>query len=373
MFVVFGGTGDLAKRKLAPAFADLVHREVIGLNSTLIGIARGGFNDKSYKDLLIQSSDKEDHDNLSKLNIKFFQGDASNPSSLDNLSQLVHSINKNKSRIIFYLATSFKLFSPILEEIKKQELNKNSIIIFEKPFGESYKSAEELEEELSLVFEQENIFRIDHYLAKHGVKEISLLKFDVRDIESIKIIADESLGVGERLNYYNHSGAINDMIQNHLLQLLALFGKNKYSFLKSLSFNKNKNNLLGEYSSYKSELKNKGLDYAKTETFARIHLSSSLPEWKNVDFILQTGKNLDNKQTKIVISFKSKNSPIVLDITKSYHDEYSVLIESVIKNKRDMFPSTEEIFESWRIVEQIDKSSIPFVIYKDGINSENIK
>ena len=424
IFIVFGGTGDLAKRKLAPAFASLLDKKEISSKSILVGIARGDFSDSAYKKLIVDSS-KSDKDKkiLSKLDIRFFKGDASDPSSLSNLSTYLENLPVKNTKKIFYLATSFNLFTPIVSELKRQGLNSSSSIIFEKPFGSSGKSAKEIESFLSTAFKPEQIFRIDHYLAKETVQNIGTLKFsniffepllNKKFVESIEVIVKEDLGVGERLGYYNDSGAIKDMIQNHLVQVLSLvmmdrpeksFHEKKISVLRSLSFDTSKPNVIGQYESYMKEAKAKGIPVSKTETFARLFFKSSSERWVGTEFILQTGKKLDKKEGKIIINFK-QNNKIVIDIypTQDVHiyfntrspesekleqamfdfchdckfgpntvDEYAVLISEATKGNHSLFPSSSEILESWRIIEQIDKSKIKFVSYKDGEKAGNIK
>lgn len=427
VFVVFGGTGDLAKRKLAPAFANLLSNNSISDKSVLIGVARGDFTDSSYKKMLIDSTKKDkDKAALKKLNVKFFRGDASKPENLAGLSRFIHSNSPIKSEKIFYLATSFKLFIPIVKELKNQSLNLNSKIIFEKPFGNSSNAAKEIESFMAQSFKKDRIYRIDHYLGKETVQNIKNLKFqnvffepilNKRFVESIEVIAHEDMGVGERLGYYHESGAIKDMVQNHLLQVLSLvlmdrptnsFHEKKIQALKSLSFDESQKNIIGHYVGYRDEVEKNNLPHLKTETFARLFFKSNAERWQGTKLILQTGKLLHKKEGKIIINFKSKNhekNKIIINIfpTQDVHiqfntrvpgsekldkavfdfcheckfgpntiDEYAVLLEEAIKGNTNLFPSSAEILESWRIIEEINRNKIKFVQYPQQSNPEEI-
>ncbi|HVY01313.1 MAG TPA: hypothetical protein VHA12_00935 [Candidatus Nanoarchaeia archaeon] len=426
-FVVFGGTGDLAKRKLAPAFANLLSRSAISEKSVLIGVARGDFTDNTYKKLIVDSAKKDkDKKALKKLKIKFFRGDASKPETLSGLSSFIKSNSNSDSKKLFYLATSFKLFIPIVKELKNQSLNLGSKIIFEKPFGNSSRAAKEIEEFMAQSFGKQDIYRIDHYLGKETVQNIKNLKFqnvffepllNKRFVESIEVIASEDMGVGERLGYYHESGAIKDMVQNHLLQVLSLvlmdrpetsFHEKKIQALKSLSFDETQKNIIGHYIGYRDEVEKNNLPRLKTETFARLFFKSDAERWKGTKFILQTGKLLHKKEGKIIINFKTKGhekNKIIINIfpTQDVHihfntrvpgtgkldkavfdfcheckfgpntiDEYAVLLEESIKGNTALFPSSAEILESWRIIEQINKNKIKFVQYAQSSNPEEI-
>jgi glucose-6-phosphate 1-dehydrogenase len=432
IFVVFGGTGDLAKRKLAPAIASALESRVLGEGSVLVGISRRDFTDESYEQFLSDSlkTDKQKN-NLALLDIRFFRGDASEPNSLNGLSDFIESIRKPGMRIIFYLATSFHLFSPIVEHLKKQGLNRNAIILFEKPFGESLESAKSIESDIANAFKQEDIYRVDHYLAKETVKNISALKFqniffeeilNNKHVESIEIIINEDMPVGDRIEYYNKSGAIKDMIQNHLLQVLALilmenpsrssFQEEKLRALRKLQFKEHKMNILGQHHSYILDAgkKNISLDkIEKTETFARLYFECHNERWKGVNLILQTGKSLHKKEGTIIINFKKKGheerNQIIIDIYPTQDirilfntrnpnadkveqanfefchecafgpnsvDEYATLIEEAIMGNHIMFPNSAEILESWRLVSSINRKHIPFIVYPDGIHPDKI-
>lgn len=448
--VVFGGTGDLMKRKLAPAFGSLLKRKIISTESILIGIARGDFNDESYKNLLIESAKNlTEKENIRNLRIKFIRGDASNIETLGKLSSFINSIEnqENRSRI-FYLSTSFKLFPSIANQLKAQDLNKQrnnnfSRVIFEKPFGINLESSNELEKFIHEAFSEDQIFRIDHYLAKETVQNITILKYTnplfdslLRKelIESISLTVDEDFGVGDRLGYYKEVGTIKDMVQSHLLQVLSLIlmdnplelkadkiHDEKIKVLQNLSVLPPENHLIGQYQSYEKEAFLLGIKDLKTETFAKIALECQNERWKGVKLILRTGKKLKSKFGQIVINFKPLNEEIknsfpnlannilIIDIypkqdiklilntrkpgtqnsvekisldfcSESYFgpntsDEYSTLLSDIISGDKTLFTRFDELRESWKIVERIEqiKDKIPFILYPDGSDPEEIK
>ena len=182
--VVFGGTGDLMKRKLVPALASLLYKKIISSDSTIIGIARGDLNDESYKNVLIESAKNSvNKEQIKQLNIKFFRGDANNPESLAKLSDFIKSIEPKEGRNrILYLSTSFNLFPAIIQQLKAQSLheqkNSNFVrVVFEKPFGFNLESSNILEKSIHNVFSEDQIFRIDHYLAKEALQNILTFRF----------------------------------------------------------------------------------------------------------------------------------------------------------------------------------------------------
>ena len=426
-FIIFGGTGDLAKRKLAPAFSELIHEGVIKKDSTLIGISREDLSDEDYKNLLIKNvKDVREKHHLEEINVKHLKIDFAKSKNITQLSEAWPSCEIGGCNRVYYLATSYKLFPKILEGLKKFKLisKKDTFnrIVFEKPFGENLKSSDALEKKIHKIVDEKNVFRIDHYLGKESVQNIIALKFgskgfqhliDNEHIEQIEVIIDETLGVGNRLGYYNDFGAIKDMVQNHLLQVLALLlmdkpkelvsqniHDEKIKILKEISFSNVEDSLLGQYKSYKSELKEGKLKRKRTETFAKIALNCNSEKYKGVKIILRTGKRLPHRYGRIVIDFKNPKNKIVINLqpnedieiiidgkkidkidlcpdckfSPNSRDAYEVLLKEIINNEKSMFVRRDEIHEAWRIVDEIvkKKKEIPFVIYEDCSNPSNL-
>lgn len=440
--IIFGGTGDLAKRKLIPAFAKLIQKKQISSKSTIIGIGRSNFNNKSYKEMILDFN-KNSKENLKDLNIKYVQTDATKKGGLDPLKELLSKQKSKTCNRIFYYSTSFNLFEKINEELKRTKLNKNqcgySRIAFEKPFGKDYKSANKFENNLHKIFKEEQIFRVDHYLGKETVKNLTVLKnsnpifneiLNNKLVKDIKIFADEDLPVGKRASYYNEFGAIKDMIQNHLLQILSLLlmektkifttneiHKEKLKVLKCLKLLPMNKQLIGEYESYKEELKKQNIEYKKTETFAKIKLECPSKRWKGVPITLQTGKMLKEKSSKIIIKFKSpkdfknqenfKSNKLIFDIqprqdmklefnifkkgentlenvsSEFCHecyfgantaDGYEKIFEDIIAGDQTRFSTSEEIKQAWKIVDKLEehKKKIKYVTYQDSWNTKEL-
>ena len=441
--VVFGGTGDLAKRKLFPAFAELISDSIIAKNSLIVGIAREDLSDEDYKKIICDSLElngktKEVKSKLENVRIKYLRADFSQKDSGKKLKEFLDKYEDKENDRIYYLATSYKLFPNIVNELKNNGLHKNNKsggftrIVFEKPFGNDLDSSNELDKEIHKVFSEDQIFRIDHYLGKDSIQNINVLKFtnplflnilNSKFVSKIEVIVDEDIGVGNRLAFYNETGTIKDMIQNHLLQVLSLIlmdkpkdfsaesiHNEKVKVLKKIKVSEIKEHLIGQYLSYKNELEKNNISDFKTETFAKIGLTCDNEIWKGVKIYLKTGKKLPKRYGQIVIILnKIDNLPenkIIIDIQpeqdiklivntkKPDSDEiseisldfmhskrfgvntvggYEELLEDVIENDKRLFTRSDELMESWRIIENIEKikSKIKFVYYKDGSDPEN--
>ena len=440
-FVLFGGTGDLTTRKLVPAFAKLIHEGKIKSNSRVIGVSRGNYNDDSYKNLLISGvANKEEKGYIKKLKIKYLNADFSKEDGLKGLQPLVSVCEPgHKCSRIYYLSTGFRFFPNIVKELKRYGLDDKSDgftrVVFEKPFGKDLRSSNELDKKIHKVFYEKDVYRIDHYLGKETVQNINILKFTNpifystfcnEFVESIEIIADEKLGVGNRLGYYNWAGAVKDMIQSHLLQMLSLTLMEKPKDLTPKSIQKEKvsilkrlevlNSKFGRYKSYNKEIKKAGLKEMETETFVQAVLNCKTKRWNGVDLILRSGKKLDKKLGNIIINMKStnnfgglkgvKNNKIIIGIYPKQDvdiimnssssecsdcvsdvkfefckeckfgpntsNEYAVLLGEIIKGDKTLFTSSEEVKESWKIAENILKKKRKVIEYKDYSKSDNL-
>lgn len=247
ILVIFGASGDLTKRKLLPSLYELFARDMLPENFVILGVARTPFSDEEFR---IQQKD----------NLKaFLKGKHPEAKQLDAFLERVHYLGFNSDEaaeyhllvekiaelrkakdipdhLIFYLATPPQKYGPIAEALRKSKLNKASEeggwrrIIVEKPFGSSLETAQALNKQLCSIFDEEDIYRIDHFLGKETVQNILVLRFanqifeslwNRNYIDSIEIYAAEKLGVENRGKYYEGAGALRDMIQNHLMQLMG--------------------------------------------------------------------------------------------------------------------------------------------------------
>ena len=341
--VIFGANGDLSFRKIFPALYYRLKEKQISNESNIIAIVR---NKESYsslkdklKDYLIKHISNVRNESLNKLMniVEVVLFDIKSKDTHNNLKKILNS-NNNKIRI-YYLATPANVFGPISNILGKLDLiNSFSRIVLEKPLGKDKASSKKINKEVLANFNENQIYRIDHYLGKETVQNLMVLRFanylfenswNSNHIKSIQITAAEKIGVEKRGDYYNNYGALLDMVQNHLLQLLCLIAMEpptllsaeevrieKHKVLKSLRlFNKQniKNAAIkGQYSRgnhngslIPSYLEDIDQFSSNTETFIALRTYVDNWRWKGVPFYLRTGKRMSDKFTEIIITFKN--------------------------------------------------------------------
>ncbi len=378
LFVILGATGDLSQRKLIPAIYHLVKSKHID-NFAIIGTGRK----KISKNALLKRSEKHIKDIDKKVwakvkkafyfhHLSFYERE-----DYKLLTPFIESIEENHKtggNRIFYLATlpdHFEAISKNLSECKVAKRNKGwSRVVYEKPFGESLKSAKKINKYIRKVFSEKQIYRIDHYLGKELVNNIALIRFtnsileplwSRKHIEHVQIIISEKIGVKSRGDFYDKYGALRDVFQNHALQLLALTAmeapkslSGKYIRNEKAAVLRNtrvKDFMIGQYKGYKQE---KGVKKnSKTETFATIHACIDNIRWRGVPFFIKLGKGLDKKETTIHIKFKkvncllSKTCPSdsnYLTIRIQPDDGFSFEINSKVPGKDDLVKAVKMDF-----------------------------
>ena len=347
--VIFGGDGDLAIRKIYPA---LFHRYVdhqIKCDFNIYAITRSEKKHSNFYSDLKSSIEKTIDYDLDNAKIEdFFQN-----IKLINIPKhtvidyeiLKNELNKTTSfQNIFYFSTPANAFGEISDMLKKcQLINLRSKVVLEKPLGFSLASSKEIHSKINKCFSENQIYRIDHYLGKETVQNLMVLRFanhlfehswSSEDIDSVQITVAETIGVESRGNYYEQSGALLDMVQNHLLQLLCLIAmeppakldansvrNEKLKVLKSLRFLNEesvlKDTVKGQYTGSKfteidasesqlsSYLQDINKFESKTETFVAIKSFIDNWRWKNTPFYLRTGKRMKKRYSEIIINFKS--------------------------------------------------------------------
>ena len=332
--VVFGATGDLARRKLLPA---LYHHELNGqlpASVRIIGAARKPMTTDEFR--RAARSAIETHvpaselraDTLERLlgHLRYVPVDVATNAGWSELRALLDAA-PNATRV-FYLATSPQLFGTVCERIQAFELDVEAArVVVEKPIGKSLASARLANDAIARVFPEDRVYRIDHYLGKETVQNLLALRFanalfeplwNSDHVDHVQITVAEAIGIEERGGYYDGAGALRDMVQNHLLQLLCLVAMEppalmdadavrdeKLKVLKVLrpidSSNVGELSVRGQYQGYLADL---GAAMSDTETFVAIKAEVLTWRWAGVPFYLRTGKFLPRRMSEIVISFR---------------------------------------------------------------------
>jgi glucose-6-phosphate 1-dehydrogenase len=351
-FVIFGVTGDLAHRLVVPALYNLAATNLLPEKLCVVGVARKGMSSDELTTSLMkglrQFATRPVDDTIAKRLLECVtsvEADPSDPASFDAMRDRLDRLEASRAtggNRLFYLATPPNAFPPISKELGRTGmLAENSAwrrLVIEKPFGTDLASARALNTELLKLVEEHQIYRIDHYLGKETVQNILVLRFangmfepiwNRNHIDHIQITVDEKLGVGHRGSFYDSTGALRDMVPNHLFQLLSLVTmeppirfdahsvrSEKADVLAAIQTQSEeealKNSVRGQYRG--GRIDNTEIeDYRKTpdvksgsttETYAAMKLTIDNWRWAGVPFYLRTGKALGIKRTEIAIKFK---------------------------------------------------------------------
>jgi glucose-6-phosphate 1-dehydrogenase len=353
--VIFGGTGDLAMRKLIPAMYHRTRDGQITADSRIISVGRGDMSHDQFLSLVheaLQVNLNEGELDAAvwhsfKSRLSYVHADATDTANWTSLCEVL-SDRQDRTRVV-YLATAPHLFGPIAAGFRSNDLiNDNTRIVLEKPVGHDLASAHAINDEVGRCFEESQIFRIDHYLGKETVQNLLALRFGNSlfeplwrrgVVDHVQITVAEDLGAGSRTEFYNDTGALRDMVQNHLLQLVCLVAMEAPSSLGHDSVRDEKLKVLralkpitdreveshtvrGRYtpgaingqavSGYSDEL---GDEPSNAETFVALKLEIENWRWSGVPFYLRTGKRLKTKHSEIVIQFGDVPHSIFPDLT----------------------------------------------------------
>ncbi|MHB8178301.1 MAG: glucose-6-phosphate dehydrogenase [Vulcanimicrobiaceae bacterium] len=354
--VFFGASGDLFKRMLLPAIWELHRGGILPAQTGIIGFARtafdnAGFRDYCHEQLTAFSTSGPPDDELWKTlaeRISYITADFTDPAHFTQLKDLLDARDKKSSKggnRLFYLATPPPVFPQIIRQLQTAKLDPHSNkkgwtrVVIEKPFGTDLASARALQREVEQVFDESRVYRIDHYLGKEPVQDIMALRFantifepvwNRNYVDSVQITAAETLGVEERGGYYDGAGALRDMIQNHVMNLLALVAMEppssndadairteKYKVFAAIRQPKLEDvaqiAVRGQYG--KGTVDGKpAKEYreeddvrpdSNTETFAAVKFEIENWRWASVPFYLRSGKRLARKRSEIAVTFKS--------------------------------------------------------------------
>ena len=418
--VIFGITGDLASRKLLPALSNIILSGKFD-NLSIIGVSRRHV--EAYQVL------GDHHDSLQGTT-SMFTMDLSNPSEYARLRE--HIDLQDDEQLLFYLSVPPQSSGEIIEGIGAAGLNGPNVkLLLEKPFGTDLASARDMIDHIERHFTEEQVYRIDHYLAKEMAQNV--LTFRARNalfahiwsnavIERIEVIALESIDIEGRAQFYEQTGALRDLVQGHLLQLLSLvllpipedldWSKMPHARKVALDHIQPANpahTIRAQYRGYREEVEN---TTSTTETFVSVALESDDPRWRGVQLALTTGKALDRKKTEIRVHFKKTNEAqsnflifriqpnegIELDlVTKKpgyehefedrklsfeypsgtrLPDAYEQVIVDAAMSRKSLFATSAEVLRAWEIVaplqEKWQHESDDLRFYNPGAHAKTI-
>ena len=347
LFIIFGGSGDLARRKLLPALCRLNSEGHLHPDGHVLAVGRSReLTDESYRKLAYEHLQKAElaEEKIRKFDLGRLHFQCIADSSIEAFGTLRHRIEQLEQthalaaeNRAFYLALPPKAFAPTIRNLGNIGLNRSNgwtRLVVEKPFGHDLQSAQKLNQTVHEHFTENQIYRIDHYLGKETVQNLLVFRFanaileslwNRERVHSVQITVAESLGVGTRAGYYDTSGAMRDMVQNHLTQLLTLVAMEvpssfhadairyeKIKVLKSIAPLSAANVVFGQYGS--GELSGKQVvgyleedgvpDSSTTETFVALKVEIDNWRWQGVPFFLRTGKRLPLRRTEIAIRFR---------------------------------------------------------------------
>ncbi len=435
---IFGGTGDLCYRKLMPALYNLFAIGKLAEDARILAIGRRDYDNDAYinivRDWVKKYSRVNFNDDMFALfieKITYFKMDFTVSNEYERLSDYFCNLNIKDN--LFYFAVAPQFFGVITEGLISLRCTGNSKLIIEKPFGETPLHALQLNERLLSHFGEDNIYRIDHYLGKEMIQNILTIRFknllfenswNRNNIDNIRIIASEEVGVETRAKYYDNAGALKDMVQNHLMQLLSFIAmeppeddadlKQKqsevYSHLRPPELiNIEDSLLLARYDGYLCE-PDVSPD-STTETFAACKIYVDNERWQDVPFYIITGKKLSTREMNVIVTFKKldgQSHPNVLifkiqpyeGVTLTFNiktpgdshgvtteemdfcqncnlayrmntpEAYERLLHSAIIADRRWFSGWDQIYISWQYIEKIKQayheSNLPMYSYKPG-------
>jgi glucose-6-phosphate 1-dehydrogenase len=339
--VIFGASGDLTSRKLIPALYELFRKKRLPESTKIVGVSRTEFTDNGWREKLAQTTveflpesfDQKIWDKFAA-SIFYRAGNIDKTESFRRLKDELESIENNiPTDRVYYLSTAPKFYEPAITNLGRSGLvqlgDSSGRIVIEKPFGVDLDSARKLNESVYNVFDESQIYRIDHYLGKETVSNLLALRFantifepiwNRNYIDHVQITTAEEVKVGRRGDYYETSGVLRDMFQNHLIQLMTLVSMEAPSRIEADAIRDEKvkvlraikpmtpeavetSTLRAQYRTYRDE-PGVAAD-SKTATFAAIRLGIDNWRWQGVPFYLRSGKAMSCRTTQIVIQFRS--------------------------------------------------------------------
>jgi len=445
IFVIFGITGDLASRKLLPALLTLYSKKLLPPLFAIIGFSRRPFSREEFREMIREKLNirpgqfREEEIKHFLDHMSYEQGNFDSSLAYTRLADRLKNIDDRWgqcSNKLFHLSVPPSLYEGILKNLAASKLTVPcddktgwTRVLIEKPFGNDIQTARSLDKLLGQLFHEEQIFRIDHYLAKEALQNLLAFRFsnpifepmwDRNSIDKVHIKLFEGSGVDSRGAFYDKIGALKDVGQNHMLQMLALIAMNKPKSFSAPDIRKERVAVLqalkkhskrqlagaivkGQYVGYISEA---GVSpQSKTETYVRIHAEVGNTRWRGVPFFLETGKALAESRTEIDVYFKGNADQNILTFriqpdegikikffvkTPGYGfavepktlkfkyadvpsfnkipDDYERLLNDAFVGDQTLFASTDEIMASWQFVTPILENwgELPLKLYERG-------
>ena len=444
IFVIFGITGDLAARKLLPALLGLYVKKLLPARWSIIGFSRRSFNREEFRELIRSRMNirpgqfKEEDVKHFMDHISYEQGKFDDPDSFAALAERIKAVDDRWgqcSNKLFHLSVPPSLYEGILNNLAHSKLTKPCAddtgwtrVLIEKPFGNNIDHAKALDKLLGKLFEEEQIFRIDHYLAKETLQNIMVFRFhnyifepiwNRGSIEKVHIKLFEENGVLDRGDTYDLVGALKDVGQNHMLMMLSAVTMDKPRNMSAMEVRRERARLLyrlrqaparsakgcntrGQYEGYRQET---GVPAdSKTETYFRLKAFVNSSRWKGVPFFLESGKAMAESRTEIDVYFKGDNivtfkiqpnegirikffvktpgsaftvepktlkfryTDVPSDNWQNLPNDYERLLQDAFIGDQTLFASTEEIMASWKFITAVlkDWDKLPLVEYKRG-------
>jgi glucose-6-phosphate 1-dehydrogenase len=364
ILVIFGVTGDLSRRKLLPAIFDLYTKGFLPKNFRVVGFSRGQRTDTEFHNFITEVIGRKKHGHSKKVigafleNTHYVCGRFEEPEHYEELAKKLITIDNELGRCsnkLFYLAVPPTFYHTIFQNLADSGLSIPcggaegwTRILVEKPFGKDLETAQKLDQTLGLLFQEEQIFRIDHYLAKETLQNILTFRFSNKlfepiwnnqHIEKVEIKLWETLGMEGRGAFYEDVGALRDVGQNHLLQMLAFVAMEnpgelaagpirdkRAQALRALTLippsSLSTQTVRGQYAGYRRE-KNVAPD-SSVETYFRIYAHIDNARWRGVPFYLESGKKLSEEKTEISVYFKESTTCLCRPDAKQHHQNVLV-------------------------------------------------
>lgn len=438
--IILGITGDLSKRKVLPALYSLLRS---GLDlGVIIGTGREDTTPQALFEQTLPFIDNptSDYNQEFLTRLIYQQLDFNHPADYNVLHTLITHQEQSRNLPgcrIAYLATWAQFYCTITGNLVAASIinphNDKQRVVYEKPFGEDLASAQEINACIRTHLSEKQVYRIDHYLAKELVNNLLLLRYantlfkaiwSTEHIEQVRILFDEKGGIEDRGAFYDQYGALKDIVQNHLFQLLALVAMEEPRTLNAEDIRDEKakvlnavsivDGVLGQYEGYKNE---RGVARdSTTETYASLKVMINTPRWEGVPFYLETGKKLYRKATIIEIILnpvaqclwspddiignhcapnvitihitpeegfslhvnakkpRSLHKIVPVDFSFSYHayfgplssEAYELLLTEIMRGDQSMVVRFDEVEQQWRLIKDIEMMNLPLKIYRQG-------